>query len=135
MSANLKVFVVGRASGANNVDIELPRSEDTVGRRHAEITLGTCGSCHVVDLDSKNGTFVRDKNGAKWRRVGQASLKLGDSIRLGDYVTTVSDLFQFRRADRRIARQPAPDKPVKPPATAQKSQSRPRRNPLTGEIE
>lgn len=122
MQGNLEVLVVGRASSRSHPDIEVPASEDTVGRRHAEITVGA-GDCYIVDLGSSNGTFVGE-NG-KWRRIQQASVALGTPIRLGSYDTTVSTLLRFRRQ----ATQPVIVAPQ--PVKAR----RPRRNPATGEVE
>ena len=129
MIDDLKVFVVGRSSHASDVDIQLPPSEDTVGRRHLEITLGNSGACHIVDLGSRNGTFIRAGRG--WKRVSQAAVGFEDAVRIGDYVSTVGQLLALRREKPRPApRQTAPEKPAKP-AVARS----PRRNPLTGVIE
>jgi len=126
MQGTLEVLVVGRASACSHPDIELPASEDTVGRRHAEITVGSGGDCYIVDLGSSNGTFVAE-NG-KWRSIQQSSATLSTPIRLGSYETTISSLLRFRR-------QAAP--PPLPTAFLEKPQPnrRRRRNPATGEIE
>ena len=50
---------------------------DTVSRRHARILVST-GEATIEDLQSKNGTFVRDQPVAARR-----ALKDGDEIRLG----------------------------------------------------
>jgi len=95
MQGQIEVLVVGRANNSSKPDIELPASQDSVGRRHAEITLGTSGECYIVDTGSSNGTFVAD-NG-KWKRIQQSALTSTTPIRLGDYETTISALLQFRR--------------------------------------
>ena len=63
---------VGRAA-----DSALILLDPSVSRRHAEFVLRD-GMLHVRDLASTNGIFVGEK------RVEQATLKLGDRIRLGD---------------------------------------------------
>lgn len=124
MHGNLEVLVVGRANSRSHPDIEVSAYEDTVGRRHAEITVGAGGDCYVVDLGSSNGTFVGE--GGKWRRVQQTSVALGTPIRLGSYETTVASLLRLRRQ--------ATPPPM--PAEMQPAQGRrPRRNPATGEVE
>jgi pSer/pThr/pTyr-binding forkhead associated (FHA) protein len=129
MIGDLKVFVVGRSSHASDADIQLPASEDTVGRRHLEITLGNSGACHIVDLGSRNGTFIRD--GRSWKKVSQAAVGFEDKIRIGDHVCTVGQLLALRRErPRPTARQSVPEKPAKS-AVARS----PRRNPATGVIE
>jgi two-component system cell cycle response regulator len=51
--------------------------EDGVSRRHAQIELTTEGNVQIVDLESRNGTFV---NGAPVSRV---LLRDGDKIQIG----------------------------------------------------
>lgn len=63
--------VLGRGRELGAID------SDTVSRRHARIVVST-GEATIEDLQSKNGTFVRDEPVAA-RRV----LKDGDEIRLG----------------------------------------------------
>lgn len=124
MQGNLEVLVVGRANSRSHPDIEVPAAEDTVGRRHAEITVVQGGDCYIVDLGSSNGTFVGE--GGKWRRVQQASVALGAPIRLGSYETSVSSLLRLRR-------EPTP--PPLPVEVQRAPGRRPRRNPATGEVE
>jgi FHA domain/Domain of unknown function (DUF1707) len=57
-------------------ECELVFCDDTVSRRHARLELRE-GRWFLVDLDSSNGTLV---NG---RRVHDAEVQIGDSIRLG----------------------------------------------------
>jgi len=134
MNANFEVLVVGRASSMSGLDIEVPAAEATVGRRHAEITIDSAQKCHIVDLGSTNGTFIRD--GKRWKRIKQASLLLDEPLRLGDFSTSVAHLMTLRR----IRRAPVSSNPPRPqqgrPVTpAAKPESGPRRNPITGEVE
>jgi DNA-binding CsgD family transcriptional regulator len=65
------VFVVGRSSGC---DLVVPHV--SVSRRHAELqVLGDCVT--VVDLDSRNGTFVDDA------RIKSSSLAVGQKVTFG----------------------------------------------------
>jgi len=95
MHGQIEVLVVGRSNNRSQSDIELPASEDTVGRRHAEITLGANSECYIVDMGSSNGTFVAD-NG-KWKKIQQSALTLNTPIRLGTFETTISGLLRSRR--------------------------------------
>jgi diguanylate cyclase (GGDEF)-like protein len=52
--------------------------EDGVSRRHAQLELTAEGNVQIVDLESRNGTFV---NGAS---VSRATLRDGDKIQIGD---------------------------------------------------
>lgn len=129
MQGQLEVLVVGRANSRAHPDIELPASEDTVGRRHAEITVGAGGDCYIVDLGSSNGTFASE-NG-KWKKIQQTALSSNTPIRLGSYETTISALLRFRR---QATPPPLPTAFVPKPAPPQAGR-KPRRNPATGEIE
>ncbi len=65
-------FVVGREPG---VDVRL--DVDGVSRKHARVTVEPSGDARIVDLSSRNGTFL---NG---RRISDASLRDGDELRVG----------------------------------------------------
>lgn len=73
--------LIGRSSEA------LPLSDNTVSRRHAELTPDH-GSWYVRDLNSQNGTHV---NGVEIRE--RTKLRPGDQVRCG------STLFVFGRID------------------------------------
>ena len=130
MQGQIEVLVVGRANTRSQPDIELPATEDTVGRRHAEITVGANGDCYLVDLGSSNGTFVAE-NG-KWKKVQQTALSSNTPLRLGSYETTISALMRFRR---QATPPPLPSAFVARPPQPQQPARKPRRNPATGEIE
>ena len=61
-------FRVGRLSG-----LSLSLASDSVSKEHAEIVMRD-GALHVVDLGSKNGTFVNDE------RVSESRLNEGDIL-------------------------------------------------------
>jgi hypothetical protein len=130
MPEQLEVLVIGRANTRSQPDIELPASEDSVGRRHAEVTLGANGECYLVDLQSSNGTYVA--KGGSWKKIQQSAVTPDTPIRLGSYETTISKLLRFRRQ----ASPPIPSPPAREhPLPAKQGGRRPRRNPVTGEIE
>jgi len=130
MASSIEVLVAGRASSQSQADIQLPASEDTVGRRHAEITIGASGDCYIVDLGSSNGSFVGDKG--KWKKIQQAAVSSNTPIRLGSYETTISELLRFRR---QASPPPLPVPAPRPPQQPAQANRKPRRNPATGEIE
>ena len=70
----MKVIKVGRSSG-NDIVI----SDSYVGRTHCEFIQDDSGNYWVVDLNSKNGTFV---NGV--RRSGKTKLNSNDIVRIGN---------------------------------------------------
>lgn len=55
-----------------------------VSRKHARLSMASDGEVEVLDLGSRNGTFV---NG---RRVERASLRDGDELRFGEAVVRLS---------------------------------------------
>jgi predicted component of type VI protein secretion system len=143
--SGFRTFVIGRASSRSDADLLVPSQEDTVGRRHAELTLAEDGSIYLVDLKSLNGTFVAVKN--QWKRINQAAVERQQRVRLGEYETTVAELLQLPHRQnpptlREVHSPPLPSPVPRPggqqpsaPVPKKKSGHRPRRNPSTGEIE
>lgn len=72
-------WILGRGDGAR-----LTLDHATVSRRHAQLRR-TAGGWEILDLGSKNGTWV---NG--WR-VERASLRKGDVVCLGDVRVELTD--------------------------------------------
>lgn len=70
---NMRVITIGRHPD-NNVVIEDP----IVGRHHLQITQHDDGHFSVLDLNSKNGTFVNGK-----RVYGEVRLSMNDEIQVG----------------------------------------------------
>ena len=91
-------YLICKASGGNTIDFALPSKPITVGRssqadllipdeRVSRIHCGLRsegGSFIIKDLGSTNGTWVND------RRIQEARLKLGDSIRVGQTILELS---------------------------------------------
>jgi diguanylate cyclase (GGDEF)-like protein len=65
-------MVIGRSAEA---DIRI--DDEGISRKHAEIVRGDDGTIEIVDLDSRNGTFVNMK------RIERQVLGDGDKIQLG----------------------------------------------------
>ena len=89
-------FRVGRLSG-----LSLSLASDSVSKEHAEIVMRD-GALHVVDLGSKNGTFVNDE------RVSESLLNEGD-------------ILHFAQVEFRVGRQEfdeAEDLNVEPPTVS-----------------
>jgi predicted component of type VI protein secretion system len=105
-------YLVGR-----NPDISGPHiivsGDSTISSRHCRISSLGNGTYKLDDEASTNGTFVRDQGG--WRRVTSVKVGADDPVRLGTYVTTVSQLLRN--------------------AVDTKSKFKVSRNPKTGEIE
>jgi hypothetical protein len=87
----MRTLIVGRHSSSGGVDIAISATEDTVGRRHAEITVNDDGSYFIRDLGSANGTFVHD-NG-RWNKITSSRVGPQQQIRFGDYITNISQLL------------------------------------------
>lgn len=71
----MKIIKVGRSSG-NDIVIQ---NDGYVGRTHCEFIQDDSGNYWVVDMNSKNGTFV---NGV--RRSGKTKLNSNDMVRIGN---------------------------------------------------
>jgi pSer/pThr/pTyr-binding forkhead associated (FHA) protein len=82
-------YVIGREP-----DPSLPRillEDRSISRTHGKLSVLGNDRFVIEDLRSQNGTYVREKGG--WRRVERADLGSADEVRLGMFVTTVSDLL------------------------------------------
>jgi hypothetical protein len=66
-------FRIGR-----HADNELPISDASMSRHHAQIQLKRDGTFLVTDLESMNGVFVNEK------RITSSPVKHGDLVELGD---------------------------------------------------
>lgn len=101
-------YVIGRS---DECEIVLPEAEGTVSRRHAILERGDDGSWSLIDLASRNGTFV---NGEKVR--DRYVLSEGAALRLG-HVSLTLVLPQVAPAASFVpARQvPAPTVVIPPP--------------------
>ena len=66
-----------RLAIGRSAQCEVHLDEDGVSRRHAQIELTVEGNVQIVDLESRNGTFVNGE------AVSRATLRDGDKIQIG----------------------------------------------------
>ncbi len=118
----MEVLTVGRDNSKIRLDIPLPSNNDSISRLHIELTIGEDGRYYILDQGSANGTFVF-KNG-QWAEFKQGYIEAETPLRLGEYQTTARQLLS-NRTNKNTG-------PVQEHRKA--SESRPRRNPETGEI-
>jgi len=80
------ILIIGREG-----DIKLPDSEETVGRKHCELTIADNGY-FIRDLNSANGTFVEEDGTLK--QVDQAWVELDQVIAFGETKVTLAELLE-----------------------------------------
>lgn len=126
----MKIYTLGRGSECS---VRLP-DDDSLSRRHASITVVGPQELHVQDLGSSNGTFFLSSG--KWLREPKGVLRPGGCVRFGSREFTFTELAN-------LLAQSVYDVPgagglgagALAPATKRGEFGRPRRNPMTGEIE
>lgn len=72
-------FIIGKSPASS---IKVPADRLGVSGRHAKITITDSGKWELLDLDSTNGTFIREDNG-EFTRISSRSITECDVIRLG----------------------------------------------------
>lgn len=75
-----KEYLLGRCSESA---LSIPAESNAVSSRHARLTIGDEGQWWLEDLDSTNGTFVRDDTG-DFHRVFRKRITPETVVRLGD---------------------------------------------------
>ena len=85
----MKVVTVGRSS-ENDILIQ---NDGYVGRTHCEFIQDDNGNCYVVDLNSKNGTYV---NGV--RITGKTRLQSHDTVRIGNTTLPWKNYFRLTQS-------------------------------------
>ena len=114
-------ILIGRSAEA---DIVI--DDNTVSRQHAELNHIRDNNFYIIDLESKNGIFVFENE--QWVQKSQADV-FGDTyIALGAYVTTPNQLLLLINPPVEEKKQSINE------ISADNSGSKPRRNPLTGEV-
>ena len=94
------ILTIGRESNSMTVDVAIPRSEDTVGRIHAELSILTDGRYYLLDRESVNGTFLF-KSGT-WEKINNSYVTPDSRVRFGEYETTVSLMLETDNLDKSI---------------------------------
>ena len=82
----MKTYSIGRGD-ENDVVIR----DHSVSRNHAELRVDSKGQFQLIDLNSTNGTFVRD--GEEWVQIYQAYVAEDERIMFGSTATTVTALL------------------------------------------
>lgn len=73
-------LIIGRS---RNSALKVPDDRVTVSSKHVRLTVGEEGSLKIEDLDSPNGTYIRNEEGG-YERVYSKNIKDTDVIRLGN---------------------------------------------------
>ena len=105
-------FTIGRDQAC-----DIPVADDSVSRRHAELTMIEPGKLLLVDCQSSNGTAVLEDG--RPRPIRQAFVTPSDRVQFGSVVLNVSDLVDAVRA-----RKPKPQPQAERAAVAAASPSR-----------
>jgi hypothetical protein len=82
-------YIIGRKPDPTSSRIVL--DDESVSRTHAKLLASGTNRYLLEDLQSSNGTYVRDNGG--WRRIQTAHVSAADEIRLGTFVMTVDELI------------------------------------------
>jgi pSer/pThr/pTyr-binding forkhead associated (FHA) protein len=88
---------------------DIPVADDSVSRRHAELTMIEAGKLLLVDCQSSNGTAVLEEG--RPRPIRQAFVTPSDRVQFGSVVLNVSDLVEAVSA-RKPKAQPQPERAV-----------------------
>lgn len=79
-------FTIGRDKAC-----DVPIADDSVSRRHAELTVLDQGKLLLVDCQSSNGTAIIEDG--RPRPIRQAFVTPSDRVQLGSVVLSVSELL------------------------------------------
>ena len=107
----MKVITIGRSSN-NDIVID----DSFVGRNHCQVIQSNNGSFRIVDLNTKNGTYVNGQ-----RINGEAVLANNDIVRIGNTTLPWRHYFESERTliqpqNQVVQNQPiVPHQPIVPP--------------------
>lgn len=107
MNPTDRKFTIGRSKSS-----DLVLADESVSRRHAEITLLADGSIRLADCRSSRGTAVV-RNG-RATRIEREIVKPADVVRFGDLELSVAEILDALRV-KEVAVRPAAE-PVAAPA-------------------
>ena len=88
----MKTYSIGRGDESDVVI-----RDHSVSRNHAELRVDGDGKLQLIDLNSTNGTFVRD--GEEWVQVYQAYVAEDERIMFGSTATTVAALLTSKQIE------------------------------------
>jgi len=121
---------------------DLVLGDPTVSRFHARIELADDGLVSIVDMDSRNGVFLK-RNDA-WIRIKRVTLCIDDHIRLGEHDVPLEKLTAVfgKRSNAKLGpRHFSLRHGVKDARSfadmfdSEPAMRKPKRNPVTGKIE
>jgi len=87
----MRTYLVGRKNSRQPCDIEVPEKEESVSRKHLELSVTDDGRYYVVHLHPHNTTEVL--RGGHWRRITQDFVEADERLKLGAYETTARHLL------------------------------------------
>jgi len=90
----MTVYTVGRENPKIDLDIIIPRHEETVGRLHINLTCEDDGRYCITDRGALNKTFIMV--GGSWRQISEAHVEIETPLMLGSYQTTVKQLLAIQ---------------------------------------
>jgi pSer/pThr/pTyr-binding forkhead associated (FHA) protein len=130
-----KINIIGRSA-----DCDLIIDHPSVSRRHAMLERSSDGRLYLQDSASKNGTFLH--RSSQWIRADRISLCRDDVIRLGDHELLPDKFLSLFGADNRVwlpllseHSTTAGTSSSQVDGSEETKISKPRRNPVTGQIE
>ena len=98
-------YVIGRDPDPSHPRIVL--EDNSVSRTHGKLSPLGNDKYLLTDLQSRNGTYVKEKGG--WRRIESIQIGPLEEIRLGLFATTVAALLKrasFKQERVRMERNP-----------------------------
>ena len=87
-----QTLTLGRSPGS---DVRI--RDETVSRRHAELTITSSGRYYVVDCGSLRGTSVF--RGGKWTPLRQGYVGPDERLRFGEFETRLARLLKDNACD------------------------------------
>lgn len=114
-----QTFTIGRSTKC-----DICFEDDSVSRRHMELTVTDAGKLYAIDCHSSHGSFIRQ--GQEWERFTQGYLQQSDALMLGKFVVQVDLLVKRLPEQTREQQEKRHFEPLS---------VKPRRNVATGEIQ
>lgn len=91
MNAAGKTYLVGRSNSTIPCDISVPATEESVSRKHMELTVTGDGKYYVVHIHPVNKTKVL--RGGQWVSITQDFVEEDTPLKLGRYETSARRLL------------------------------------------
>jgi hypothetical protein len=94
MNTEQRTYIVGRISSSTHCDIGLPEYEQSISRRHLELTVMPDGRCYIVHLGPGNTTSFQTSDGS-WLPISRDYVDWDSPLMLGDYRTSARSLISM----------------------------------------